>query len=123
MCANVGPKGASALAEALQCPHSKLTYLNLLHNVIDSEALSKAVLHVNCKVRNLESDSRALGAVIRDLVVYRNLLTLLSARQVPRLGRNAGIKRLPGDLVRLVAGMIRIEGRDGEGEEGKWEYQ
>ncbi|KAH9258488.1 hypothetical protein BASA81_002990 [Batrachochytrium salamandrivorans] len=120
MCANVGQKGASALAEALQCPRNKVTYLNLLHNVIGIEGvqlLSTAVLHGDCKARNVESDSRALDAVIQDLTTYRNLLTLLSARQVSRLSRTAAIKRLPSDLIRLVAGMVRVGARDGEGEQ------
>lgn len=58
-------------------------------------------------------NTRKIQPVLRDLQVLRSLLVLISARQIQRIGRHTAIKRLPRELVRLVAGMCWIERRDG----------
>ena len=49
-----------------------------------------------------------------DASVLSNLLVLVSARQVPRLGRESAMRRLPLELVRMVAATVRVVDRDGE---------
>lgn len=52
-----------------------------------------------------------------DANVLQSLLALLSARQVQRVGTRAAVRRLPSEMIRMVAQMARIEARDGNDEE------
>lgn len=49
-----------------------------------------------------------------DRRVLMTLFALLSAREVRRIGNNDKmvIKRLPSELIRVLAGMVKIEQRD-----------
>ena len=62
--------------------------------------------------RDVDVDVMTKNA-IRDRRVFNTVLVLLSAREVRRIGQNAFVRKLPSDLIRLVADMLRITRRDG----------
>ncbi|KAH9247231.1 hypothetical protein BASA81_015174 [Batrachochytrium salamandrivorans] len=79
----------------------------------EAKMLAALLKHPNNNIRILKMDTRKIKPVLHDLQVLHSMLVLASARQIRRIGRRAAIKRLPQDLIRLVAGMCWIERRDG----------
>ncbi|KAH9249451.1 hypothetical protein BASA81_012813 [Batrachochytrium salamandrivorans] len=114
----VGNEGAKALAQALMHPNSKLQRLEI--GVEGIKALAEALQHDNCTLTSLVTEfpwSAIIAEAQKDATVFQSLLVLLSARQVRRVGTRAAVRRLPSEMIRLAAQMVRIEARDGEHDE------
>lgn len=52
------------------------------------------------------SSSAAIDAALANAKAFRQLLLLLSARQLTKTGERAAVKRLPSELIRLVGQMV-----------------
>ncbi|KAH9254062.1 hypothetical protein BASA81_007937 [Batrachochytrium salamandrivorans] len=93
------------LALALQQPTCHIRVLDVRCCALSNQALlyhlPKALLHINCQLDQVHLGKR-LDGVSRYIHLTRNLLTVVSAHQVRRLGTASALKRLPKDLARLV---------------------
>ncbi|KAH9254656.1 hypothetical protein BASA81_007413 [Batrachochytrium salamandrivorans] len=112
---HVNDKGAKALAEAIQHPRNKLHTLFLSGNPIgvdSSKALAVAITHPNCQLAKLDVDAawgKLVSNALTDNLVNRNLIVLLSARQIKRIGSKSALRQLPTDLIRLLMQMVRTK--------------
>ncbi|KAH9251549.1 hypothetical protein BASA81_010588 [Batrachochytrium salamandrivorans] len=120
-CCRIDSLGAKILARALQHENNKVTKLNLGNNKLGergAKAIAGVLQHENNHIRHLDARcgnaarltrvrsvdhyqgavSQALGRVR----LIRGMFVLLSAAQVRRLGTRSALRRLPGDLIRLV---------------------
>lgn len=94
-----------ALALALRQATCRARVLDVRCCALSNQALldhlPRALLHVNCQLQQVHLGKR-LDGVSRYVHLTRNLLTVVSAQQVRRLGTASALKRLPRDLARLV---------------------
>ncbi|KAH9260272.1 hypothetical protein BASA81_001442 [Batrachochytrium salamandrivorans] len=112
--------GTHALMEALMHENNRVQELEidfLLSNA-EREIFFKAFNHVNCKIAKftcvslcpLDKQTNHANSCRQPLackiwagtVTFRNLLCLLSARQVTRIGKRAAVRRLPRELVGMM---------------------
>ncbi|KAH9259260.1 hypothetical protein BASA81_002303 [Batrachochytrium salamandrivorans] len=116
--------GVCLLAECLQHPNCPLRELRLSYVLASQrgvDSLVRAVRSPNCRLTLLdvnnegldnEFDTGALTAALDAAKLARLLCSLISARQVPRTSSRCALRRLPGEMFRLVKQMMALEGRN-----------
>lgn len=77
------------------------------------KALTEALLSPNCKVVKVnvlgqESFTSQLPGVLHDIEAKRGLAVLLSPRRIRRIGTRSALRKMPSDLFRKMAEMVKV---------------